>query len=424
MKRKRIIRAVSVLFTASLVLAGLFFFARVTRRTDSDFKTDPFFEESTDVDVLFLGTSHVINGIFPMQLWRDYGYTSYNLGGHGITIATSYWILRNAVQYHRPKVAVLDVSLAESEYLAPSSEWAHDSLDCFPLTKTKALAVQDLYPDDREAQRELLCPFVLYHSRWSELTGKSVVQAFTGIETTTEKGAESRIAVSAPGEGRETLIPENQAREVDTPGTQYIRKFVSFCRENDIEPVLVNVPYPATVDEQEAANGIARLAEELSVPYLNLQYASLVDFDTDLYDPDAHLNPSGARKVTDCLGAWLLENTDLADHRGDPAYASWDADYAAYRAFLRENITAYAGFAVNLMLLNNENFTGVLELSGYTPGTVEQKLIDQLGTALTVKETDSGGDWNARLTIRDAEDGSTVAVKTYGSLTFLGSGTQ
>ena len=76
MKRKITVRAVSILFTASLVLAGIFFFARVTKRTDSDFKTDPFFAENTDVDVLFLGTSHVINGIFPMQLWKDFGITS------------------------------------------------------------------------------------------------------------------------------------------------------------------------------------------------------------------------------------------------------------------------------------------------------------------------------------------------------------
>jgi hypothetical protein len=424
MKRKITVRAVSILFTASLVLAGIFFFARVTKRTDSDFKTDPFFAENTDVDVLFLGTSHVINGIFPMQLWKDFGITSYNQGGHGITIATSYWILRNAAEYHKPKVAVLDVSLAESEYLAPSAEWAHDSFDAFPLTKTKALAVQDLYPDDGETQQELLYPFVLYHNRWSELSGKSIKEAFTGIEMTTEKGAESRIAVSAPGEGRDTLIPESKVREVNTPGMEYIRKFVSYCRENDIEPVLINVPYPATADEQEAANAITALAEELSVPYLNLQYASLVDFDTDLYDADAHLNPSGARKVTDYLGRWLSENTDLTDHRDDAAYASWDADYEAYRDFLKENITAYAGFAINLMLLNNENFGGTLELSGYTPGKVEQKLIDQLGAAITVKETDAGGDWNARLTITDKEDGSTVAVKTYGSLTFLESTAQ
>ncbi|MCH4034498.1 MAG: hypothetical protein LKH04_04065 [Lachnospiraceae bacterium] len=423
MRRKIGIRILSVLFTAALAIAGILIAARVTMRTDSDYKTDPFLQEDTDVDVLFLGTSHVINGIFPMQLWEDYGITSYNLGGHGITIATSYWILRNAVEVHKPKVAVLDVSLAESEYLAPSSEWAHDSLDAFPLTKTKIQAVQDLYPDDKDTQNELLFPFVLYHSRWTELSGKSIVQAFTGIETTTEKGAESRIAVSAPGEGRDTLIPESQKTQLSTPGMSYIQKLVEYCRQEDITPVLINVPYPATEEEQEAANGIADLAKKLDVPYLNLQYASLVDFDTDLYDADAHLNPSGARKVTAYLGEWLTEHTDLQDHRDDPAYTSWDTDYEAYRAFLTDNITQYAGFAINLMLLNNENFTGELTLSGYEPGTVEQKLIDQLGENLTVTREDAGEDWNAKLVIRSARDGSIIAQKTYGSLSFVESET-
>ncbi len=158
MRRKIGIRILSVLFTAALAIAGILIAARVTMRTDSDYKTDPFLQEDTDVDVLFLGTSHVINGIFPMQLWEDYGITSYNLGGHGITIATSYWILRNAIEVHKPKVAVLDVSLAESEYLAPSSEWAHDSLDAFPLTKTKIQAVQDLYPDDKDHRMSSCSP--------------------------------------------------------------------------------------------------------------------------------------------------------------------------------------------------------------------------------------------------------------------------
>jgi hypothetical protein len=60
-------------------------------RKASDFKYANFFEQDEDFDVLFFGTSHVINGIFPMELWNDYGIVSYNFGGHGNEIATSYW---------------------------------------------------------------------------------------------------------------------------------------------------------------------------------------------------------------------------------------------------------------------------------------------------------------------------------------------
>jgi hypothetical protein len=60
-------------------------------RKASDFKYANFFEQDEDFDVLFFGTSHVINGIFPMELWNEYGIVSYNFGGHGNEIATSYW---------------------------------------------------------------------------------------------------------------------------------------------------------------------------------------------------------------------------------------------------------------------------------------------------------------------------------------------
>ena len=37
-----------------------------------------FYKQQQDFDVLFLGTSHVLNAVYPMELWRDYGIVSYN----------------------------------------------------------------------------------------------------------------------------------------------------------------------------------------------------------------------------------------------------------------------------------------------------------------------------------------------------------
>ena len=39
---------------------------------------------------------------------------------------------------------------------------------------------------------------------------------------------------------------------------------------------------------------------------------------------DTHLNLSGARKLSLCLGQILLDSLELDDHRGDGAYSSWD----------------------------------------------------------------------------------------------------
>ena len=58
--------------------------------------------------VLFFGTSHVNNAVFPMELWKDYGITAYNFGGHANAIATSYWVMKNALDYTHPKLVVFD----------------------------------------------------------------------------------------------------------------------------------------------------------------------------------------------------------------------------------------------------------------------------------------------------------------------------
>ena len=54
------------------------------------------------------------------------------------------------------------------------------------------------------------------------------------------------------------------------------------------------------------------------------------DYASDLTDT-SHCNRWGAEKVTSYVGAYLKENYDLPDRRGDAAYASaWDAAYERY----------------------------------------------------------------------------------------------
>ena len=103
--------ACSILLLTIMIFFGIIFLQKTTMRDSSGFKYRPFLQEDTEYDVLFFGTSHVINGIFPMQLWNDYGITSYNFGGHANSLAMAYWTMVNAVEYHKPKVAVLDLSL-------------------------------------------------------------------------------------------------------------------------------------------------------------------------------------------------------------------------------------------------------------------------------------------------------------------------
>ena len=129
------------LVTAALLVAALAGLTKVLERKASYAKYAPFFAQEEDFDVLFMGSSHLLNSVFPMELWKDYGIVSYNFGGHGNQLATTYWVMENALDYTTPKLMVIDCFYLEYE-MKTSMNFAqvHLSFDAFPLSRTKIRA--------------------------------------------------------------------------------------------------------------------------------------------------------------------------------------------------------------------------------------------------------------------------------------------
>ena len=300
------------------------------RRGDGELKYSAFFEEKADYDVFFLGTSHMMDAVYPIELWRDYGMTSYNLGNTAEPMDNTYWTLRLALDHHVPKVAVIDMAYLDRVQSTQmhTYQFAHGFLEEIPLSLEKIRAVWALFPQGKRA--EFVFPLALYHTRWEELfDGPS--QANTDA-VPCMFGAELRAGRSEPAEYVRTTL-----MAADTlPGEQALRDIVALCESRGITPVLTAIPYPADEAQQMAINRAQLLADELDVAFVNLfDVEGLVDFETDCYDPASHLNPDGATKVTAYLGAWLREHCQLADKRGDARYAHWDAALDEYEQLRR-----------------------------------------------------------------------------------------
>lgn len=303
----------STLIFIVLVIINISKTAKVVERKDSRYKYEPFFEQEEDFDVLFLGTSHVMDGVFPMELWNDYGMVSYNLGGNGNYLPLSYWVMENALDYTSPELVVIDVFFMEEDAKIRQAEQAHLSLDSFAVTPTKVKTILDLF-DDKESEYyagrwEFLWDFGIYHDRWNTLSEEDFVK-----RQTKEKGAESRIAVAVPREY--TIISKEQKLNKDSTGKRYLCKMIEDCQKRGIKVVLTNLPYPASEEEQMASNDAYDIAEEYGVDFIDfVQMDNVVDYQTDLYDYFSHLNPSGARKVTAYLGQYLCEYYNIPDQR-------------------------------------------------------------------------------------------------------------
>ena len=353
---KKIISCLVVVSLTAAMLAGM---TNLTEKKSSLEKYTQFFEQDADFDVLFLGSSKVINGIFPMELWNDFGIVSYNFGGHSNSIPTSYWVLRNALDYTTPKCVVLDC-FGSNWNSKIHDYYAHLSFDAFPLSITKVQAVRDLIDpekiEDSLAKRmELIWNFTTYHNRWNELTENDFHPYFT-----CQKGAEFRSNVSIPAE-MATVSPDAK-NTLEDNGTQYLIKTIELCRERGIDILLVSLPFPASENTLIAANTVADVAKQYNVEYLNYFDMDVVNYQTDMYDPSSHLNPSGAFKVTDHLGHVLSQRYGIPDQRNNPDYQTWYRDAAEYQ---KEKVALFENAAsawCYWMLLSDDDFSFVAEL--------------------------------------------------------------
>lgn len=297
---------------------------RLTRRDDGARKYDAFFEEKQDIDVLFLGTSRVLDSILPMELWRDSGIASYNMGNSSEVLDVTEQVLRLAMEENKPKVAVIDVYYVHHALdEAWTYSYRHMFYDEVPLSWAKVEAVRATLPENKWL--EFLMPFSLYHGRWEEILS-GTVERMVDCEKFT-LGAELRA-----GRTEKTFTPVDGMTEGELPGHAALRRIAALCRENGIEPVFTMVPAPLEAEEQRHIHSVSKIADELGVPFLDMTNLGVVDYAVDCYDGVGHLNPDGASKTTAYLGQWLRENYDLPDHRGDKAYAHWDDYLAKYEA--------------------------------------------------------------------------------------------
>ena len=340
---------ISFVAVAGMIIAGILYVSDVTERKDSKEKFDEFYE-TENIEVLFLGSSHVLNGILPMELWNEYGIVSYNMGGHGNRMVLNYWVLMNALEHKTPKLVVLDAYMLGLEDKIADLEQVHLSSDHFPYSQTKKDMIDDLVEEENR-KSDFLWKFSTYHNRWSELKENDFVR-----KTTPEKGAESRIEVAVPVEMRyfdaDFKIPKEGL------GVEYACKIIEECQKRGIDILITYLPFPENSGWQGESNRMEDIAAEYGVNFLDY-YTLLeqVNINTDFYDKDSHMNPSGARKITRYIGNYIMQNYAIEDHRENEEYSSWHDDYETYLDFKKENICKEEELKNYLMLLNDKDFS-------------------------------------------------------------------
>ncbi len=367
-------KAVSTVIVSVLIIVSIHRVSDFLQLKDSDNRYSSYLTEDASIDVLFLGSSHVRHGFFPMELWNDYGISSFNLAANGSTISVSYWTLVNALDYQEIKLVVMDVfDMWPGRICSDTWGQVHIALDFFPISVNKCRMVKDLFDDPEltdakgvnlhEKRWEILWDIGEYHTRWTNLVKDDfATQSELEKNSAIWKGAAPLIQVV----DRNKMVYQESVDglEYDEISREYLLRMIRLCTEENIELVLINTGYDCNAEAKIFADSVYDIAAQFDIPYLDFTQKEIINFNTDLQTTghNTHVNFSGAEKFTSYIGKYLSENYSLIDHRNDEAYSSWRMDYQLYTDSKETYLTTQSDLTYYLMFLADNDYQIVIEI--------------------------------------------------------------
>lgn len=276
------------------------------------------------VDVLFVGSSHIGMNIDNQQIYDEFGISSFDLWVGMQPLWNSYYYLKEALRYQKPKVVMVDVFLAGTSAEYSLNTVAMKNIQYLSMGVDKLKAALDSFPAWQDAV-EAVWGMPFYHERYDEL-----VQDDWNLQY-----GKDELSLSAPRqvEGVTTALKMLDYRSITnvTPLTEknerYLRKLIALCKQENIPLVLLASPFEATEEEASRFNTVAQIAEEEGIPFLNFLKTydeEGIDAASDFYDR-GHLNNDGIAKFSHILGQYLADHYELRDCRTIDGFI-WNKD--------------------------------------------------------------------------------------------------
>ncbi len=265
-------------------------------------------EEKGNIDVVFFGSSQVYADIAPAVIYRDYGITSYDFCANEQPLSISYYYMKEAFEKQDVKLAVLDTYAVCYDTYAEEGA-THINLDDLPMNMNKAGAINASVPKD--LRYSYYFPLTKYHGTWKDYYPLKYEFSFYD-KRDVNRGYSPFIFPYEYNDGPNEDIIEASKKEWTIPEYSkiWLDKIVELCNEKNVPLLLIKTPC-GNAERQLHANGAKAYADENSIPFVNMNL---------IFDGQAHINVVQAENVSQYIGAYISENYDLPDHRGDKTF--------------------------------------------------------------------------------------------------------
>lgn len=261
------------------------------------------------IDVFVVGNSDSYCGFSPMELWNNYGFTSYDSGEPEQRATQGLNMLKEILTHHKPKVVLLDLD------------------EIFEGKNTIGNTFYDMFSYE--------FPVFSYHNRWKTLDLSNAFQEvnYTNQKSTIKMGGQHLHNKIKAYTGQNNMKKRSNFVSIPWASKYAMDEMQKLCQKNGVAFVLIDIP--AAITWTGARHDAAKAyAESREIPFLDLNTdldSMGFNWETDTMDAGYHINIVGATKVTKYLGEYLKQNYSLTDHRSDPNYSSWNDNYQIYQ---------------------------------------------------------------------------------------------
>ena len=264
-------------------------------------------EPEQTIDVLFLSDSVGYCSIIPLQIWKDYGITSYVCGTPSQPLYYSIEFLEKALKTQSPKVVVLETMPIFTRF-EEQAEVSNKIEQLFPIFR---------YHDRWKSPEKFLTEGMTVETNYNHIIADRGYRYFTAADKPVRNGNYDMVEEVAD-------IPD-ECREA-------VREIKAICDEHGAKLVFMGVPNVCSW-KPDRYNAVAYLAMDLEVPYYEMNFMPdevPIDWETESFDVGEHLNVWGAQKVTAFIGEYLDGLGIFEDKRTDKEYEAWNEAQKAF----------------------------------------------------------------------------------------------
>ncbi|MCI6998455.1 MAG: hypothetical protein MR936_17205 [Eubacterium sp.] len=313
---KRIINRLFGCFVTLLLSAAMVnWLDELVRPADIDMALhaiDTFHEIPEDtLEVIGYGSSHMWRGMNPKVMYEKYGIGAYNYGCNWQHMNTTELFLKDSFLAQSPRVVLIETYMV--------NEVLQDVDLNGEIYYTRGIAefegkreyLKQCFGEDKDRYVSYYMPLAAFHDNWVHVNEESFKKQSRDINFLSTMGylytsEVSPVTIADP----ETF----EQKELSAEAISVLDEIVSLCSRNHAAIIFYTAPWQGVFSYGDAMKAYAR---EKGCVYLNLfEYMDelALDCEKDFYDM-GHLNDSGAVKVADFLGSYIVNNYEVTDMR-------------------------------------------------------------------------------------------------------------